>query len=347
MAITAKELAKMLKVSPATVSLALRGCPGVGDETRRRILETAAQYGYEPKEHPHSNRSGIIQLVVYKRHGKVMADAPFFDQLTEGIAQQAGLLGYHLSVSYFYGSQDPQEQLRSLKSLKSAGIILLATEMRRRDAEQFAGLEIPVVVLDNYFPSLQFDAVGIDNRQGAWLAVRYLIDCGHTRLGYLHSSVEIRNFSERQDGYLSAIRALPEEAARDAARRIIRVGISPETAIVDMRKYLAGEPMLPTAFFVDNDRIATGCCHALQEAGIRIPQEVSVIGFDDSSICQMMNPPLTTMGVQKERMGALAVNRLHERMQNAMPETVRMQVQPSIVVRSSVLDRNAPEDTGS
>lgn len=338
---TAKELAKRLGVSQATVSLALRGKPGVGEATRRLILEAAQQAGYEPENYGRTLKSEMLQLVVYKRHGKVLADSFFFDQLIEGVAEQAGQLGYHLSISYFYGGQDPQEQLKSLRSLKSAGIILLAPEMRSSDMQGFEAVETPIVILDNFFPSLHYDCVGIDNRHGAWNAVRYLLQCGHRRLGYLHSNVEIRNFVERYDGYLSGCRMLEdEEAARDSARRIIRVSPSTDAAAADMHAYLATEPMLPTAFFADNDRIAAGCCRALLESGLRIPQDVSVIGFDDSSICPLMNPPLTTMGVQKKRMGALAVFRLHERLQSPIPESVRLLIQPSIVVRGSVLNRN-------
>ncbi len=340
MAVTAKDVAQRLGVSPAAVSLALRGRPGVSEGTRERILETARQMGY-PMEGRTPDKSGMLQMVIYKRHGKVFSDTPFFEQLTEGVAEQAGALGYHLSVSYFYGSQNPQEQLRSIRSLNSEGIILLATEMRSVDMQLFFGLGVPIVVLDNFITSESYDLVGIDNRYGAWNAVRYLISCGHTRLGYLHSSVDIRNFSRRYDGYLMGCRSLPDAAAKDSSRRVVRVGTTPEAAASDMRAYLATDPVLPTAFFADNDSIAAGCCRAIQESGLRIPQDVSVIGFDDSSLCQMIDPPLTTMGVHKERMGALAVNRLYERLRQDMPETVRILVQPSIIVRESVLDLNS------
>lgn len=339
MAVTAKDVAQRLGVSPAAVSLALRGRPGVSEETRERILEAARQMGY-PLEGRAPDKSGMIQMVIYKRHGKVFSDTPFFEQLTEGVAEQAGALGYHLSVSYFYGSQNPQEQLRSLRSLKCAGIILLATEMRSVDMQLFSGLDVPIVVLDNLITSENYDLVGIDNRYGAWNAVRYLISCGHVRLGYLHSSVDIRNFSLRNEGYLMGCRGLPEAAARDSSRRVVRVGTTPEAAASDMRAYLAGDPVLPTAFFADNDSIASGCCRAIQEAGLRIPHDVSVIGFDDSSVSQELEPPLTTMRVHKERVGALAVMRLHERIQQELPERVHILVQPSIIVRGSVLNLN-------
>lgn len=343
MKVTAKEIAQQLGLSQAAVSLALRGRPGVSEATRRQVLAKAQKLGFAPPEHAQEDPSNMIQLVIFKRHGKVVADTPFFQQLTEGVAERAQELGYHLSVTFFYASQDAAEQLHSLRTLKSVGIVLLATEMRSHDMELFAGIDLPIVLLDNYFTSVRYDSVGIDNRYGAWNAVRYLIECGHIQLGYLHSSVEIRNFAERYDGYLYGCRSLPEGVAKDSSRRIVRVGSSAETAAKDMRAYLATEPMLPSAFFADNDQIAAGCCRALLEEGIRIPQDISIIGFDDSSICTMMSPQLTTMGVHKKRMGGLAVSRLHERLQYHTPENVRTLIQPSIVVRGTVRNRNASD----
>lgn len=342
MAVFAKDIARELGLSQAAVSLALRGRPGVSEATRAMILEKANELGYVIEDRASPSRRGMIQLVIYKRHGKVFSDTPFFEQLTEGVAEKAAELGYHLSISYFYGTQNHQEQMRSLHSLKSDGIILLATEMHATDMKLFSKVGVPLVVLDNFFPTEPFDLVGIDNRYGVMDAVRYLIGCGHTRLGYLHSSVDIRNFLRRQDGYNMGCRFLPEPMAKDAMRRVVRVGVTPEAAAADMRAYLSTDPILPTAFFADNDSIAAGCCRAIKEYGLRIPWDVSVIGFDDSSLCQMMDPPLTTMGVHKERMGALAVIRLHEKMQHKIPENVRILLRPRIVIRGTVLDLNAP-----
>lgn len=339
MKVTAKQVAERAGVSPATVSLVLRGRPGVGADVRARVLALADEMGLPRKAAPAPSAGGTLQFIIYKRHGKVIADTPFFDQLTQGVVNEAASLGYRLTISYFYGSQPVDEQLRALRSQHSAGVILLATEMHTADMAPFAVLDCPLVLLDNYFPALPYDSVVIDNLYGAWRAVRYLIDQGHTRIGYLHSSVEIRNFRERSSGYLSAIHALPEEAAHDAARRIIRVRPDTEGAAEDMAAYLRTDPLLPTAFFADNDRIAAGCCRALQNFGYLIPQNVSVIGFDDSAISEALDPPLTTMQVQKHRLGALAVDRLHTRLCGTPPETLRTALVPEVLPRQSVLNR--------
>lgn len=341
MRVTAKQLAERAGVSQATVSLVLRGKPGVSEKVRRQILALAKEMGLEQRPCAPAASGGELQLIIYKRHGKVMADTPFFEQLTQGVANEAAALGYHLSIRYFYGNQSIREQIRSLQSHNCNGVVLLATEMHTEDVLPFSALGIPLVILDNSFPSLNYDAISIDNALGAWRAVHYLIECGHTRIGYLHSSVEIRNFRERYSGYLSACRSLPEDANADSAHRIIPVSPSSEGAAEDMAKYLDSDQLLPTAFFADNDRIAAGCCSTLLKYGYRIPDNISIIGFDDSSVSEVLNPPLTTMRVQKQRMGALAVERLNVLIQQAPPERIHIAIAPEILVRQSVLIRSS------
>lgn len=341
MRVTAKQLAERAGVSQATVSLVLRGKPGVSEKVRRQILALAKEMGLEQHPCAPAASGGELQLIIYKRHGKVMADTPFFEQLTQGVANEAAALGYHLSIRYFYGNQSIREQIRSLQSHNCNGVVLLATEMHTEDVLPFSALGIPLVILDNSFPSLNYDAISIDNALGSWRAVHYLIECGHTRIGYLHSSVEIRNFRERYSGYLSACRSLPEDANADSAHRIIPVSPSSEGAAEDMAKYLDSDQLLPTAFFADNDRIAAGCCSTLLKYGYRIPDNISIIGFDDSSVSEVLNPPLTTMRVQKQRMGALAVERLNVLIQQAPPERIHIAIAPEILVRQSVLIRSS------
>ena len=346
MKVTAKDIAKELGVSQATVSMVLRGKPGISETTRKLILEKASAMGFS-YERGLSRQSGIIQLVMYKRHGRVVSDNPFLEILAQGVADQAAKLGYHLSISYFYGDKNCKEQIKSLCSLRSQGLLLLATEMNDSDMDLFEGVTIPIVMLDNYSSYMKWDAVVIDNRLGAHNAVRHLIDCGHTRIGYLHSNVEIRNFRERQSGYLSGCKLLPEQLARDAAKRIIRTNVNAyafaEYAFRVMKEHIASERVLPSAIFADNDYIASGCCRALLEAGYRIPEDVSVIGFDDSPICELIEPQLTTMAVPKERMGAVAVSRLVERIKNPGIEKVRISVLPELIRRGSILQLKSIE----
>lgn len=338
MKITAKAIAQKLGISPATVSMVFRGKPGISPAVRDKVLTTAREIGFQYRGSDAAPRNSIIQLIFYKRHGKIVADTPFFEQLTIGVSEAAQALGYQLTITYFYGAENIAEQLRSIASVHSAGIILLTTEMHTADLAVFDGLSAPIVLLDNWFPTNRYDAVVIDNQRGALLATQYLIQHGHTRLGYLHSKVDIRNFIERRDGYLSAVRAM-KDSASSSAQRIIRVGATIDSAYEDMSAYLAADPVLPTAFFADNDSIAIGCMRALVHAGNRVPDEISIIGFDDLPICQTTEPPLTTIAVPNKRMGALALERLDKLIKGKTDgEVIRLCVLPKIVPRASVLD---------
>ncbi|MDD4849291.1 MAG: LacI family DNA-binding transcriptional regulator [Gemmiger sp.] len=340
MSATAKDIARLLGVSPATVSLVFRNKPGVSDAVREKVIATAQEVGFEYSAIPGQRHSNTIQFIIYKRHGKVVSSTSFFDRLTQGVSDKVHQLGYQLSIAYFYGTENSSEQLRTIASSKCAGIILLATEMKSSDMEPFQNLHVPVVLLDNWFPNKRYDAVVIDNTYAAWRAVHHLIRSGHTRIGYLHSKVEIRNFRERRDGYLNAVNAL-KDADNDSSKRIISLGTTTESAFEDMMAYLATNPVLPTAFFADNDIIALGCMRALLKSGYCVPEEVSMIGFDDMPICQMIDPQLTTMAVPNDRMGALAVERLDKRIRGKTAEIVRIAVFPEIVKRASVYNRAA------
>lgn len=336
MAVTARDVAKKAGVSPATASLVFRGKPGVGKETRERVLACARELGFEYEAPEQVRSTSTLLLVVYKRHGHVVGDTPFFEELIKGVSDATYKLGYHrLSVSYFYANENKNEQLKALRSVKCAGIILLATEALATDIAPFERLGVPVVLLDSWYPSKNLDSIVIDNTRAAFEAVRYLSRAGHKRIGYLHAGVSIRNFLERQAGFVSAIREFAPESAQ--APHIVRVGSSIDTAYDDMCAYLDTNPELCSAYFADNDLVAVGCMKALQERGVRMPEDVSIIGFDDTPYCEMVTPRLTTMVVPKQAMGDLAIKRLialirHE----TLGESIRIAVLPTIIERDSV-----------
>ena len=146
MNISAKELAKLINVSPATVSMVFNNKPGISDATRELVLKTAAEYGYAPKKNESSGASSrIIQLVNYKKHGKVAADTPFFSQLTEGISTECTRQSCALHISYFYETMDIDSQLDALRAVDCEGILLLATEMAPSDFRKFRDFSVPIV----------------------------------------------------------------------------------------------------------------------------------------------------------------------------------------------------------
>jgi LacI family transcriptional regulator len=305
---------------------------------RAKVLKAANVLGFEYGYGARAAMAKTIQLVIYKRHGKVVADTPFFEYLIRGVSDKVRDMGYLFSISYFYRTEDTREQLIALKSAGCAGIILLATEMKTADFGVFEDLEVPIVLLDGWFPTKRFDAVIIDNQRGAWNAVHYRFTMGHTRIGYLHSSVDIRNFVERRDGYMSALHSI-KEIPLDLCKCVIPVGTTLEDAAADMSAYLAENDIPPMAFFADNDIIAAGCIRAFHKAGYRIPEDISVVGFDDMPLCTVLEPQLTTIAVPKGPMGSLAAERLDKHIRRETEgEVIRLSVLPEVVERASVLN---------
>ncbi len=339
MKVTAKDVAKAAGVSQATVSMVFRGKAGISEETRKRVTDKALELGYIMLQ----PAAKVIQLVVFKRHGKLFSDNSFMEILIQGVMDQAMKLGYHPSIFYFYRDKNHMEQLENMLTMQSAGIIILATEMDDRDIKIFQDIRVPLVLLDNFSARMKWDSVVINNFHGVREAVWFLIKNGYKRLGYLKGQTEIRNFKERYRGYTAGCQSLDPKYAQDSIMRVVPLDITVDGAEKSMLEYLDTDPVLPEAFVADNDHIAAGCCRALIKAGYRVPEHISIMGFDDSPICKSIVPNLTTMEVKKERMGALAVSRLHERINMKDMEIASISVMPQLTVRQSVKTIGDPD----
>lgn len=334
MSISAKELAAKIHLSPATVSMVFNNRSGVSEATKKIVLEAAKKYDYVPSKTSTLGK-WAIQLVIYQKHAMVVSDTPFFLQVIEGITQECTEKNGIVNISYLTGSADVQQQIKNLSSISGDGIILLATEMGREDFNILQGLEVPVVVLDCYYDDLDYDCIVINNSQGAYCATDYLVRMGHRRIGYLHSSVSISNFAERAAGYRKALEAygIPVDE-----RYQLQLSSMSVQGYQDMVRILEQKPELAEAYFADNDIIAAAAMKAFQEYGYRVPEDISIVGFDDMPLCDIMNPPLSTMRVDKGQLGRTAVECLLARMNGAKYGKMKIALQTSLVCRESVLD---------
>jgi len=338
MALKVKDIADRLGVSQATVSLVLNNKPGVSEETRKKVLKFIEEMGYDTNilSKPALKHNGNIRFIVYKKHGKVVSDTPFFSALMEGIDSEARDSGYSLVVSYVNEKDNKPEILRILQENPPEGIIILATEMVSEDVADFKRLGIPIVVLDNYFISEKLDTVIINNIEGAYEATKYIIKKGHTDIGYLSSKVHINNFLERREGFLKAIK----ESGLDFDPKFeYKIGSTLEEAYQDMLVLLDNNPPIPSAFFADNDIIALGAVKALKQKGLKIPEDVSIVGFDDMPFCEMIEPSLTTVRVYKQKMGMIAVRRLRSKIEDEAEENVKIEIMTELIERNSVFDK--------
>lgn len=336
MGLKIKDISDMLNISPATVSLALNNKPGVSEETRQKILSVVEDMGYDTNilSKPALRNSKSIRFIVYKKHGLVVSNTPFFSTLMEGIDLEARKNGYNLVISYINESDNKAEILRIIEGNPLDGLIILATEMTSEDIKPFTKLGVPVVALDSYFDMEKIDTIVINNVQGAYEATKYLIDSGHSNIGYLKSSIWIKNFEERKYGFT---KALSDNGLTYNVKNVLNLEPTMEGAYTSMINILKNGTPLPTAFFADNDIIAFGTIKALRESGMHLPKQISIIGFDDMPFCEMIDPALTTMKVFKERMGALAVDRLINKIEKNICEFIKLEISTVLIERKSVV----------
>ena len=335
MSITAKELARKLGLSEAAVSLALNNRPGVSTATRKRVMDTAKEFGYDFSRKAVSGipKKGTVGLIIYKKSGAVVDDTPFFSALTDGVSIGCKKADYDLLIRYLYEDEDLKGQLNLIQSSGLSGIILLATEMEEHLLSSFSDFSIPLVILDAYFEKYRYNYISINNIQGAYLATNYLITRLRTQPGYLRSSYRISNFDERADGFYKAIRSHGMSSSKSLVHALTP---SQEGAYSDMRQLLLSGEVPARCYFADNDLIALGAIRALKEASYRIPEDVAVVGFDDIPLCEYTDPPLTTIEVPKHYMGETAAERLVRLMEETPSYPLKIQVSTSLKRRKSV-----------
>lgn len=334
MSVSAKELAEKLNISAATISMVLNHKKGISAVTREKVLAGAREYGYDlSKYYAYSEESDNICFLNYKNSGKVVTDTPFFAELTEGISSACKANNINLNINYIYGTEPIAPQLKILEDKGYNGILLLATEMEQADFAPFLSLSCPLMVLDCYYDELQLDTVLINNIQGAYLAASYLARQSFQTIGYLKSSLRIANFEERADGYYKALR---HYSIKKNADYVLELTPSMEGAYQDMKEHLSKNIPLASAYFADNDLIAAGAMRALQENGLRIPGDISIIGFDDISISSFLTPPLSTMRVPKHDLGVLAIEQLLQKLNNPSRTTAKIELSPTLILRKSV-----------
>ena len=329
MKVNLKTLSELSGFSPATVSNALHNKRGVSKETAARVLKLAREFGYRPKSDIKS-----IKLVTYSDSGEVFSDSPFFSVLMESIENESRKSGYETTIFNLYRREpDYEQKLQQLLADTSSAILLLGTELNEEDARSFLQARAPLVLLDCWFDHVDFDAVLMENEDSVARAVDYLYQQGHRQIGYLQGSVRIQNFIRRGRGYK---RGLTRNGLKFEGRYVLQLRPSIAGAYQAMNTILQTGRILPTAFIADNDMIALGAMQALQKNGWRIPQDISIIGFDDISFCQVFLPHLTTVKVFKKELGQTAVQELIRMILDPDKVKTKIELRNELIKRGSV-----------
>ncbi len=329
MKVNIKKISELSGFSVATVSNALSNKRGVNKDTAERIIKIARECGYIKEE-----KIKRIKLVTYRDSGAVFTESPFFSRLLDSIEAESRRLGYDVSIVNLYRRHtDYEESVRELLNDTMSAFLLVGTEMNEEDAKVFADGSMPLVMVDNYFEDLCFDTVLMDNEDSVVKAVNFLIENGHRDIGYLQGDTRIRNFVSRGRGYR---RALLDNGITPDDDWVFSVNPSVMGAFDGINRYIEAGRKMPTAFFADNDMIALGAMQALQKNGFSIPEDISIIGFDDITLGEAFSPGLTTVSVDIPAMGRLAVRRLVEQIQNRDDAHSCTRLYNNLVVRGSV-----------
>lgn len=331
---TSKEIAAQLGISPATVSLALNNRPGVNRETRKRVLALAKQSGLIDKRN--EERKNVLFLE-YRKNGSDSNQSNFaqiFSSVIEGVERQAREQSCRLRVVTADAGSLSDTLAQSLDEQVS-GALVLATEMDEGQMKLFEGKNVPVILLDNYCEDADLSCVTINNEQGVELAIRYLLQMGHSCIGYVHVEGDSVNFRERYYGFQRAmeIHGMPLQQ-----QNIIRFSTlyGGEAVYWEILKGLRTMSKMPTAFFTDNDIIAIYTIQALHELKLRVPEDVSVIGFDNIASAEFVQPSLTTVATSKHELGSCAMNQLVSLMNGSLQGTQKIQIRSRLIVRDSV-----------
>ncbi|MDO4277087.1 MAG: substrate-binding domain-containing protein [Eubacteriales bacterium] len=334
MKVSIRDLSRMTGFSPATISNALNHKKGVNRETSEEIFRVARETGYLS-----ANAVTKIKLLIFKKNGLIIEDTPFFQSLIDGFEEECHRLGYEMVVCRAdQRDADYLNQVKALLNEQGAAVVVLATEMMDGDLEPYRNAPCPLVILDHWSESMEFNSVLINNADAARMMTEHLLDYGHTEVGYLRGAFRIKGFRSRFVGFQTALKKRKIPYREEFT---ITLGTSLNGAYQDMLNCLKGKPKLPTAFFADNDMIALGSMKALQEMGYRIPDDISVVGFDDLPFSEISSPSLTTLRVPNKEMGRMAVRRLAELIEGIGSDAVtKTQVCPRIVYRNTVKRMN-------
>lgn len=332
MGITAKEIAKIVGVTPASVSMALNGKPGVSTPMRKKIMQVAKDNGYDFKRISEKKNFQKIFLLIYSKNNIILNDDKFFVNLVTNIKTVCKKLKINLEIIHCRSIEDANKVFADFEQEYTNGVLLLATEMTEYEMKELKIGSTPLIVLDTVHNAVPCDFVLTNNEMGAFLATDYLLRQFHVAPGYLKSSYSIINFEQRSNGFYSAVRNVGLSASQC---RVISLPPTVEGAYLEMKGILERKEPLARCYFADNDFIAIGVMKALREAGYSVPRDVALIGYDNIPDAQKYN--LSTVNSHWEVIGEIGVKRL------LMTISEQKSLQSTTLVNTSLILRGSSD----
>ena len=323
-----KDVAKLAGVSPASVSLALSGKPYVAKEVKERINKAVSELGYRPNIVARSLREKKTTII-----GLVLSDIanPFFPEIARGVEEKAREHGFNVILCNTDG--DPFQEKDSIEILLCRQIdgLIITSAHSTANLSDYRRENCPIVLVNrDPFPG-RFDFVGIDNISSARMAVNHLIKLGHQRIANIRGEPASPASFGRYQGYKIAL----EEGGLSLQENYIKIGyLKYEGGYEAMISFLK-EPYPPTAVFCTNDMMALGAIDACAQKGIKIPQDVAIVGFDDIWVASLKTVQLTSVRQPRYQMGVKAVDLIIERIMGKRGKIKRVMLPAELVIRQS------------
>jgi len=328
--VTIRDVAEAAGFSVNTVSRALNDKPDVSKATKHAILETAKKLGYRPNKLARGLRSNKTQTI-----GVIVADIanPFFGAVVKGVEEAAREHG----LSIILGNTDEdyekeKEAVQTMLSERVDGLLLTPCQKERKTIEDLERSGLPFVLLGRCFDELATDYVVPDELQGGFLATEHLLEMGHTRIAMIDAPLYISSARRRLEGYK---RALIQHGIAVDESLVTTQALTVEEGYRVAKAVLRQTPP-PTAIFAYSDFVAFGVMKAVREAGLRIPEDIAIVGFDDVEFSSCLEVPLTTIKSPKEKMGEEATKVLLEKIKNGkQSHRKEIKLEVKLVVRQS------------
>lgn len=332
MKVTLKQISERAGVSINTVSLALRGMPNVSAQTREQILQIAGALGYFENKGERTQGKNLCLIST----GQHLQDSYFYMEFEQLFMNYACSRGFNMVVFNAENLfEDPYALRQRLASDSISGLLLLG-DMEDSLAKSVVECALPVVSVGARYLTVKTCTFIEDNMQAASLAVRYLKDRGCTSIGFAGDPHYSTAFSERYAGYLAAL--LKAHMTAVPAHQLLLGDClqSMQENTMQLTAALQACETLPEAFFCGNDYVAIALIRALEACGQRVPEDVSIIGVDNSPLGQVVSPALTTVDVRCRRQAELSVEKLSSFVGGELYEPLRYLVPPVLIERNSV-----------